>query len=219
VFSAERDGRESLFLQAADGSGSPEQLTTTTPDRPQGPLSFSPDGKWLVFGEPGQPPFDLNLLGLGQDRKVTQLLNTAYSEHNGEISPNGRWLVYQSDESGTNEIYIRPFPNVTVSRSQVSSGGGTRPAWSRDGREIFYSGLDGAMMAVSVDSTATRDTLSIATPKTLFSGPYYSVQAGRSYDVATDGRFLMIKNNAPQATAPQLVVVLNWTDDLKRLVP
>jgi eukaryotic-like serine/threonine-protein kinase len=219
VFSAEREGSESLFSQPADGSGSPEQLTNTTPDRPQGPLSISPDGKSLVFGEPGQPPFDLNVLDLDGAREVTPLLNAPYSEHNGEISPDGRWLVYQTDESGRDEIYVRPFPNVAASRSQVSTGGGTRPMWSRNGREIFYSALDGTMMAVPVDSSAARDTFSAGTATSLFSGPYYSVQAGRSYDVATDGRFLMIKNNAPQALAPQLVVVINWVEELKRLVP
>lgn len=220
IFSAERGGRESLFWQAADRSGSPEQLATTTPDRPQGPLSISPDGKVLVFGEPGQPPFDLYTLSMDSDRTVAPLLNESYSEHNGEISPDGRWLVYQSDESGSSEIYVRPFPNVTAAgRSQVSSGGGTRPAWSRDGRELYYLGLDGAMMAVPVDSSTSREAFSAGRPTVLFSTPYYVVQAGRSYDVAGDGRFLMIKNTTPQAAAPQLVVILNWFEELKRLLP
>ncbi len=200
--------------------GGAEQLTMTTPDRPQGPLSLSPDGKLLVFGEPGQPPFDLYTLTMGVDRKVAPLLNESYSEHNGEISPDGQWLVYQSDESGSNEIYVRPFPNVTAAgRSQVSSGGGTRPAWSRDGRELYYQGVDGAMMAVPVDLSTSREAFSAGRPTLLFSDPYYVVQAGRSYDVARDGRFLMIKNTTPQAAAPQLVVILNWLEELKRLVP
>jgi len=173
-----------------------------------------------VFGEPGQPPFDLYTLDVGSDRKVAPLLNDSYSEHNGEISPDGRWLVYQSDESGSNEIYVRPFPHVAAGRSQVSSGGGTRPMWARNGRELFYSGVDGTMMAVSIDSSVGRDKFSAGTPTALFSGPYYSVQAGRSYDVSADGRFLMVKNDTPQAlSAPQLVVVLNWLEELKRLVP
>ena len=220
IFSAERDGRESLSWQAVDRSGNPEQLTTTTPDRPQGPLSLSPDGKLLVFAEPGQPPFDLYTLSMDSDHKVAPLLSESYSEHNGEISPDGRWLVYQSDESGSSEIYVRPFPNVAAAgRSQVSTGGGTRPAWSRDGRELYYLGLDGAMMAVPVDSSTNRDAFSAGRPTVLFSGSYHVVQAGRSYDVAPDGRFLMIKNVTQQAAAPQLVVILNWFEELNRLLP
>jgi serine/threonine-protein kinase len=221
VFSAEQEGRESLFWQAPDRSGSPEQLTTTTPDRPQGPLSFSPDGRLLVFGEPGQPPFDLYTLDLNSDRKVSPLLNASYSEHNGEISPDGRWLAYQSDESGSSEIYVRPFPNVAGGRSQISSGGGTRPVWARNGRELFYLGIDGAMMSVSIDSSVGSGTFSAGTPQLLFPGPsYYLVQAGRSYDVSADGRFLMIKNTTPRAvSAPQLIVVLNWVEELKQRVP
>jgi serine/threonine-protein kinase len=218
IFSAERDGRESLFWQAADGSGSPEQLTPTTQDRPQGPLSLSPDGKVLVFGEPGQPPFDLYTLTLDSERKVAPLLNQTYSEHNGEISPDGRWMAYQSDESGTSEIFVRPFPNVAAGRSQVSNGGGTRPAWSRDGHEIYYLGLDGTMMAASIDARS-GDIFSAGRPIALFSGPYYMVQAGRSYDVAGDGRFLMIKNTTAQTAASQLAGVTNWLDELKRLAP
>jgi Tol biopolymer transport system component len=220
AFSAEREGKESVFWQAADGSGSAEPLTSTTPDKPQAPYSFSSDGKMVLFAQPGQPPFDLYTVETNSSRKIAPLLNSSYSENNGEISPDGRWLAYQSDESGSNEIYVRPFPNVAAGRSQVSSGGGTRPVWARSGRELFYSSVDGAMMSVSIDSSVDSGFLA-GNPKALFAGVYYSVQAGRSYDVSADGRrFLMIKNITPRAqSAPQLVVVLNWTEELKRLVP
>ena len=218
IFSAERDGPESLFWQAADGSGAPERLTTASSSEPQVPYSVTPDGSQLLFSQPGQPPFDLFILRLGSDRKTASLLNAAYSENNGEVSPDGRWLVYQSDESGSSEIYVRRFPSLD-SRSQVSSGGGTRPVWARNGRELFY--LKGAgMVAVPVELSAT--SFSAGVPKTLFEGEYYAVQAGRSYDVSSDGkRFLMIKNASTlnPRYAPQVTVVLNWTEELKRLVP
>ena len=219
VFSADRDGVESLFWQAYDGSGAPERLTTALPGRPQVPYSIVPHRQALVFGEPGQPPFDLFTLPLDADRKPAPLLNASYSEHNGEVSPDGQWLAYQSDESGSSEIYVRRFPGLD-SRSQVSNDGGSRPAWSRNGRELFYLKSEGAVVSVPVGRSEGGGFLA-GTPETLFEGQYFMVQAGRTYDVSPDAkRFLMIKSASPtSATVPQLVVVLNWFEELKRLAP
>jgi eukaryotic-like serine/threonine-protein kinase len=222
AFSAERDGAESVFWQAADGTGAPEVLTKPQPTRPQIPFSFSPDGARLIYGEPGNPPFDLYLLNLAPEPKATPLLPGPRNEHNAEISPDGRWLAYESDESGSAEVYVRPFPNVGDGRWQVSIDGGRRPAWARDGRELFYLKVDGTMIAVPIESGGGREGLAAGIPRTLFKGPYFMVNAGRTYDVAADGRrFLMIKSAAPagSSSAPQLVVVLNWGEELKRLVP
>jgi WD40 repeat protein len=219
IFSGEGQDGESLFWQSADGSGKPERLTTPEARRPQVPYSITRDGLQLVFGQPGQPPFDLFALQLVGERKVTTLMNASYSEHNGEVSPDGRWLAYQSDESGDNEIYVRRFPTLD-SRAQVSSGGGTRPMWARNGRELFYMRPDGTMVVVPAEGGDGPSFLT-GPPKALFKGQYYSVQAGRTYDVALDGkRFLMIKENASSAASPvKLLVALNWTEELKRLVP
>ena len=220
IFSAELNGAESLFWQAADGSGKPERLTTAPPGRSQVPYSIAPDGSHVLFGEPGAPPFDLFSLQLGADRTRATVLNAPYNEHNAEISPNGRWLAYQSDESGTNEIYVRRYPALD-GRAQISSGGGTRPLWARNGRELFYMKLDGTLVVVPVERSDSG-SLVVGAPKPLFQGPYYALQAGRSYDIAPDGkRFVMIKEAAPsKASAPvQLTVVQTWTEELKRLVP
>jgi serine/threonine-protein kinase len=221
VFSAERDGGESLFSQAADGSGSPKRLTDAQSGRAQIPQSVVPGGKQLVFSEPGGQPSDLYTVQLGDDRKIAPLLNGSYNESNAEVSPNGRWLAYQSDESGSSEIYVRPFPNVVDSRVKISTSGGTRPAWARSGRELFYIEPDGTMVAVPVEANAGNSFVPGA-PVSLFKGPYFSVQAGRSYDVAPDGgRFLMIRSltATTDSSPPQLRVVLNWVEELKRLVP
>ena len=82
--------------------------------------------------------YDLGLLMLDSDGRVALLIHTPASELNAEISPDGRWLAYESDESGQREIYVRPFPQVDGSRSRVSNGGGTRPLWGRNGKELFY---------------------------------------------------------------------------------
>ena len=219
VFAIERDGDESLYWQAADGSGAPERLSTAQSGRQQFPMSMSRDGTRLVFSEPGQPPFDLLMLTLA-DKKSESLLNSRFSEANGEVSPDGRWLAYQSDETGMPEVYVRPFPNGS-GRWQVSSAGGNRPAWASSGRELFYLQNDGPMMAVPILTGATG-AFTFGTPQRLFDSRYSLVQSGRTYDVTKDAkRFLMVKTDRldPGLPPTQLVVVLNWTQELKRLVP
>jgi len=218
VFSAQVDGAESLFWQAADGSGKPERLTTAAPGRPHVPHSIAPDGSHLLFGEPGQPPFDLFSLELGGQRTRMTLLNAPYSEHNAEISPNGQWLAYQSDETGTSEIYVRRYPALD-SRAQISSGGGTRPVWARNGRELFYMKIDGTLFVAPVERSDGGGFV-VGAPKPLFQGSYYALQSGRTYDVAPDGkRFLMIKETPATNVPVQLLVVQNWVEELKRQVP
>ena len=147
----------------------------------------------------------------------------ASSELNAEISPDGRWLAYQSNESGRPEVHVRPFPDVNSGHWQISTDGGIRPLWARNGRELFYSTPTGALMRVAVQGgpsfTADR-------PTRLFEGLYFDYaqtggSPGRTYDVSPDGkRFLMIKEGREaNGTPPSIVVVQNWTEELKRLVP
>ena len=116
-------------------------------------------------------------------------------------------------------MYVRPFPNVSAGRWQISAAGGSRPAWSKTGKELFYLDATTAMMAVPVQ---TGTTFSAGTPVQLFPGPWYSVQSVRPYDVAHDGKFLMIKNpgsDDPRLMSPTITVVAGWTDELKTRVP
>jgi serine/threonine-protein kinase len=156
------------------------------------------------------------------------LIESAAAKLNPEISPDGRWIAYQSDESGQVQIYVRPFPKVDSGRSQISPEGGTRPAWARSGRELFYLDANELLTSVSVQTTAT--TFSAGTPRKVLDRRYYagSTTRGfdlRAYDVSADGqRFLMIKDTAPadpksSAPAASMVVVLNWFEELKAKVP
>jgi serine/threonine-protein kinase len=224
--SAGPDGRPNVFLQAADGTGTPEQLTDN-PDRPR-PLSVSPDGRQVVVRVGTTPPYDLGLLRVTSPPRIEPLLTTPFNESNAEVSPNGRWLVYESDESGRSDIYVRPFPDVDRGKWRVSRDGGTRPAWSRDGKELFYIVKDKAdtvVMSVKVESDSSW---AAGTPTRRFAGRYFADDTagtsgqGRTYDVAADGRFLMLKE-APSSDGggpvARLVVVQHWDDELKRLVP
>jgi serine/threonine-protein kinase len=200
----------SIFWQAPDGSGRPELLAER--HSVTAPYAFSKDDRFLVFREDSPATgHDLLMLSLA-DRKVQPLLNTPANELNAEISPDGRWLAFESDESGVHEIYVRPFPDVNAGRWQVSTAGGRTPLWSRDGRELYFLGLDSAMMAARVETTTAFVS---GAPVRLFAHHNYvggASSIGRTYDQSPDGRFLMIK----PAPSPNITVVLNWSRTLIR---
>ena len=154
-----RAGDNALLWRNADGTGTDERLTVggSIPIA----MSFPPDGKNLVVMDQG----DLALLPMDGKGQFTPLMRTAFAEGLGEISPDGRWLAYQSNESGQDQIYVRPFPDVNSGRSQVSPGGGTKPVWARDGRELFYLDVNGALTAVSIQTTPGFD---VGNPTKLF---------------------------------------------------
>ena len=128
-------------------------------------------------------------------------------------------MAYQSDESGGRaEVYVRPYPNVNAGRRQVSTSGGTRPLWSRNGRELFYLDVERRMTVVPVQ---TKSSFGVGSARMLFDTRSFSlVGIGRNFDVSPDGtRFLMVKDLPVPTEAKRLIVVQNWFEDLKRLVP
>jgi serine/threonine protein kinase/Tol biopolymer transport system component len=220
AFSSGRNGQSNLFWQAADGTGSAERLIPSA--NQQVPTSLSFDGRSLVFEEIlPRGDYDVGLLTLGDTLKAEPLISSGFSERNAEISPDGRWLAYESNESGPYEVYVRPFPKVDSGRWPVSTGGGTRPLWARNGKELFY--LDGDLKLTSVP-VQTGSTFSLGKPTKMLNTAYWSVLNGRTYDASPDGqRFLMIKDAAatqpPAVTPASLVVVINWFEELKAIMP
>ena len=218
AFGSDRFGATNLFWQSADGGGSPERLLESA--RIQMPLTFTPDNR-LLFSEeiPGE---GRNIMALRLDtRAVEPVIRTPANELTPEISPDGRWIAYDSNESGQFEIYVRPYPDTNRGRWQISTGGGRQPLWSRDGRELFYRDFSGAVMGVRVTSTPAFS--SDAVTKVLDASTYPgggSSGSARGYDVAGDGRFLMVKLGQRDAGAsPSIVIVQNWFEELKRLAP
>ena len=220
AFSRALDLTEEVYWQAADGSGVAEPLTEKSTVT-MTPSDFSPDGTMLLYMPTG-PPYDIWMVPVAGPRTAgVALLNGPANESNPTVSPDGRWLAYESNESGQLEIYVRPFPNVNTGRWQISTRGGTRARWSRDGRELlFYVGAvaRGTLMAVPVESGSA---FRAGVPKMLFQGNYPAPNSGRGlYDVSRDGqRFLMIKGEDAEAAPRSLTVVQNWLEELKRLVP
>jgi Tol biopolymer transport system component len=221
IFRSERGGAPNLYWQTADGSDAAEALFPTPVA--QFPYSISPDGTHLFLAQGTGPNTgtDIGVLILTGQRRTELLVQTPAREFFSEVSPDGRWLAYQSDESGEYQVYVRPLPDVNKGRWQISNSGGTRPAWARNARELYYFDAEQRLTAVSIE--ADRSTILAGRPKTLLEPKYLSDPDAyeRPYDVAADGRFLMIKDE-PSAERPagtSLVVVDNWLDELKRVLP
>ena len=155
-------------------------------------------------------------LPLAGERKPTLYLKTGFNQHQGRFSPDARWVAYTSDESGTNEVYVRPFPNTGGGRWQVSNGGGAEPRWSGDGRAVYFVSTAQYLVEARVQTSPTF-RVSGLTP--LFATAGFLVDAFQtSYDVSRDGRafvFVSPRPSAAHARAPQLVRVDNWFSDLR----
>jgi eukaryotic-like serine/threonine-protein kinase len=233
IFNSTRAGSRgirtgSLYWQASDGTGAAERLTDTPNNHI--PNAVSPDGTKLVVREETINGSDLLLLPLQGERRTQPLVQTPFMERNADISPDGRWLAYESNESGQFEVYVRPFPNVNDGRWQVSTGGGSVPLWARNGREMFFMTLRGeSLMAASILESPGSAAFRSGAPIKLFDTRGYfaptlgpnNARSGRMYDVSADGRFLMIKDVSVRegTPAPQSIMVIqNWVEELKRRV-
>jgi serine/threonine protein kinase/Tol biopolymer transport system component len=215
AFQSNKGGRPNIFWQLADGSGGLEQLTTS--EHNEAPMSWSPERQLLAFIDIDPASgYDIWVLRMG-DRKAQPFLQTPFNESVPRFSPDGRWLAYISDESGRYEIYVQPYPGPG-GKWQISTEGGTEPAWNPNGRELFYRSGD-KMMAVDI---ATQPGFAAGKPRMLFERQYVRTPGTNSnYDVFPDGqRFLMLKAvEQAQAAPTQINVVLNWFEELKRRVP
>jgi serine/threonine-protein kinase len=222
AFSRQIGAVEDIYWQAADGAGDSVQLTQG--DAPAYMATDLGAEDTVLLYMTVITPRDIWMVPVaGPPTAAAPLLASPADEFNATLSSDGRWLAYQSDESGRYEVYVRPFPDVNSGRVQVSTGGGTRPLWRRDGRELFYyvemGPAEGGVMAVPME---TEPALRAGVLALLFRGGYLAPNTGRQiYDVSEDGqRFLMLKNGAEtSAVSPEIVVVLNWTEELERLVP
>jgi serine/threonine-protein kinase len=217
AFSTTREGKTGVYWQAADGTGVAERLAAGV--NALYPWAFTPDGRSLIIRDSDiKTAVDLAILNVDGRGALTPLVQQTSNQTNADLSPDGKWIAYQSNESGRDEIYVRPFPSVNTGRWQISSAGGSRPVWARNGRELFFLDESLRLVAVPVQAGATFNS---GNPAILFELPSTPTATARTYDVAPDGRFLVIKfpKNDKTSNAPALNVVINWTDELERLMP
>ncbi len=211
MFASDREGVEGrvLFWKPADGSGDAEVLYRTDGDIWE--AEWLPDGESLIFRQisrSGRNGRDIWVVSLKDSVAAQPFIVTEFQERSIALSPDGRWLAYLSDETGRDEVYVRPVPGPGGKR-QVSIDGGTDPAWSRDGRELYYRSPS-HMMAAAIQ---TEPSLSVGTREELFEDSYIVIPNRTNFDISPqDGRFLMISGATRN---PGLVVVLNWYEELR----
>jgi len=211
VASSDRRGMKlDLFLRRSDGSA-PRRLIREEPGQVW-EAQYSRDGKWLVY-QSGSGLFAVRTEG---DTSRIPLVVTPFAEYTPSLSPDGRWLAYSSDESGTREVYVRPFPHTGTARWRVSIAGGTEPLWSRNGRELFYKNGRRELVTVAVPR---GETFTAGEQRVLFSTAEYDDYDAlfRSYDVSPHGaRFVMIR--PPRRSTDELIVVDNFFEELRTRV-
>jgi serine/threonine-protein kinase len=207
TFPWQLSGGTDMFWQPADGSGSPAPLG------PGEPGSWSPDGKTLAYVHSDSSfQQDIWTLRIDGDRKPQPLLEEPSNQYSPEISPDGHWLAYLSEETGRPEVYVRAFPG-SEQKKQISANGGLDPRWSRDGRELFYIEGEDRLM---VSRITTLPSLAATRAEVVFEDKEHRyLKLG--YDVARDGRFIMVDENEVWPT--ELHLVQNWFQELERLVP
>jgi Tol biopolymer transport system component len=217
VFTSNRSGGLALYSQAADGSGTAQPITASGNGRFA--TSVTPDRAALVGHQDGPSVFDVAMFAIptpGQPlAEGRPLVNGPSFEFNADLSPNGRYVAYQSNESGPFQIIVNPFPRIESGRWSVAQG--SMPVWSRDGKELFYRDDSERLVALPVDTSGA--TLSTGSPRVLFDMNASITAPDRGFDVSLDGqRFLIVKEDTKARNA-DIVVVLDWLEALKTKVP
>ena len=195
-----------IYVKSVSGTGKEELLVGA--EGGQIPSDWSLDGRFVLYAE---SPLGIRAVSPGGDRKPFPVVETNLGANNGQFSPDGKWIAYQSQESGRRaEIFVQRFPGPG-GKSQVSSSGGVQVRWRRDGRELFYLAPDNRLMAVPIKLDPGRDAVEVGTPVSLFVARLSGDPQGgsnRHYMVSPDGqRFLM---DAPAEATLPITVVLNW---------
>ena len=223
LFQSLRLGVSALFSRSSDATGSDQIVFKSTRDIFEGVVS--PDGKYLVVRTGGKlaeaTGRDISIVRLGVDSAPRPLIATPSDEEAFALSPDGRWIAYESNETGRTEIYLRPFPNADGGKWQVSTDGGVAPLWSRNGRELFFVNGSRSMVVVPLASGATPQ---LGEQKSLFrmrpelylsTAEFYT-----PYDLSPDGqRFIMARRTTPGPShVGSMVMVQNWFEELKTKV-
>ena len=204
TFASNRTGKWNIYQKPVDGRGEAERLIKS--ENNQYPSSWSPDGKVLLFTERS----DIWVLPLGGEPQP--FLKTEFNEGRPMFSPDGQRIAFTSNRSGRSEVYVTSYPEPG-SIILISNGGGRSPVWAPSGRELFYRNRNNIMVV----PFQTESKFEPQTPRLLFEWPEFAA-AGRSYDISPDGmRFVMLRAHTEELT--ELNVVLNWFEELKRLVP
>ncbi len=210
VFQSNRKGQSALYQKVSSGTGNEEFLVQEGGLKV--PTDLSSDGRFLAYHviDNKTKTWDLGLCSVAE-KKTSVFLSTPAAEVNGRFSPDGRWIAYQSDESGTVEVYVQPFPGHG-GKWQISKAGGTQPVWNRNGKEIFYVSADNKLMAVDVKADSGFEA---GPPRALFEVHLKSVN-GWKYDISPDGQRFLANVVIGEVRSNPITLVLNWAAETKK---
>ncbi|HKA21483.1 MAG TPA: protein kinase [Blastocatellia bacterium] len=208
-------GNGGMSVKASNGLGDAELLLFGA----NFPAAWSPDGRFIIYLRRGvKTRRDMWVLPTFGDKKEYLLLNSSFDENNPQLSPNGRWLAYATDETGNYEIYVQSFSTdgrLGADKKRVSTSGGTFPVWRRDGSELFFVAADGQMMSSSVKTDGSE--FEFGPPKALFKTRMLAWGTNfHEFDVSPDGQRFLIGTLIGEAKAPPPMVILNWTAEIKK---
>jgi Tol biopolymer transport system component len=212
VFSSDRNGRYDLYLKSATGAGSEELLLPTKQNK--SPLDWSRDGRFVLYRSPGATTgFDLWAVPVQGERKPFPVAQTDFNERDGQFSPDGNWVAYQSNESGSVEIVIQPFPGPG-GKMPISRNGGAQVRWRLDGKELFYIALNGRLMAVPIQLASNGRSFEAGDPEPLFmtkvGGAEPAGPTSQQYAVSADGQRFLMNTVVTDVNASPISVILNW---------
>jgi eukaryotic-like serine/threonine-protein kinase len=223
VWSSNRDGTNHLYQKGASGAGQDALLLKS--NNRKFPTDWSLDGRFIIYYEINpKTKRDIWVLPLFGDQKPFPFLQTEANEVGAQLSPDGRWMAYISDETGEYEVYVRSFPEARGQR-QISTKGGSGPHWRRDGKELFYYAPDGKLMAVEVKSVLPAGGHGSGEGATFESGVPHALFEFRSgnavyfhapYTVTADGQRFLLNTLVDESGGAPLTVVINWTEGLKK---
>jgi Tol biopolymer transport system component len=204
--------RPTMYMRDANGAAPEETILDAR--LVLGTSDWSPDGRYILYAQISpDTAFDLWLLPLKGNRNPISYLRTRFNEMHGRFSPDGRWIAYTSDESGRQDVYVQSFPASEI-KLVVSNAGGAFPAWRRDGRELFYRGLDGRLMVVSVRST--EGGLQFGVPAPLFPIVDSPATVAWPYDVSADGQRILALAPPADGGETKLSLLINWQAAIKK---
>jgi Tol biopolymer transport system component len=206
VFGSNRDGAYGLYQKSSSGAGSEEAISK--PSERKYPTDWSLDGRFILYTQLSPDTlWDLWVIPLFGDRQPIPFLQTKFNETSGVFSPDGKWIAYESDDSGSSQVWVQSFP--AGSKWQVSSEGGSLPRFRRDGKELFYLAANGKLMAVEVK--ANPSGLEFSAPK-----PLFDAHSTARYAVTGDGQRFLMSTPVEESTTAPITVILNWTAEAKR---
>jgi serine/threonine protein kinase/Tol biopolymer transport system component len=210
AFESDREGARVIYQKASSGAGNEEMVLKSSAVKE--PTDWSRDGRFILYEnvDPKNGP-DLWVLPLFGDKKPQPFLQTPFSETIARFSPDGKWIAYQSNESGRGEVFVQSFP-PSGGKWQVSTSGGFSPRWRGDGKELFYAASDRSIMSVEVKAGSTFE---VGSTKALFAAPLEAANVENRYEVSADGQRFLFNTLSGDAASMPITVVVNWPAAVK----